>query len=86
MKRNIMRWPGFKRKAVTLSYDDGVVFDRKLIEIMDKYGLKGTFNIGSGEMGKGRRLSKEEARFRKRRRKVRVLYGHAPVFHSIFQK
>ena len=61
MKRNIMRWPEFRRKAVTLSYDDGVIFDRKLIEIMDKYGLKGTFNINSGEMGCGRRFTKEEA-------------------------
>ena len=61
MKRNIMRWPKFRRKAVTLSYDDGVIFDRKLIEIMDKYGLKGTFNINSGEMGCGRRFTKEEA-------------------------
>lgn len=61
VKRNIMRWPGFRRKAVTLSYDDGTVFDKKLIEIMDKYGLKGTFNINSGEFGSGRRLSKEDA-------------------------
>ena len=37
-----------KRKVLTLSYDDGVVQDIKLIEIMDKYGLKGTFNISSG--------------------------------------
>ena len=40
-----MRWPGFKLKALTLSYDDGVVFDKKLIEIMSKYALKGTFNL-----------------------------------------
>ena len=31
VKRNIMRWPGFRRKAVTLSYDDGTVFDKKII-------------------------------------------------------
>lgn len=43
-----MRFPGGKRKAVTLSYDDGVVQDIHLIEIMKKYGLKGTFNINSG--------------------------------------
>ena len=27
-----MRFPDFKRKALTLSYDDGVVFDKKLID------------------------------------------------------
>lgn len=59
-----MRWPGFLRKAVTLSYDDGVVFDKRLISIMDKYGLKGTFNINSGAFAKNegeRRLTKEAA-------------------------
>lgn len=61
MKRNIMRWPGARRKAVTLSYDDGTVFDKRLVEIMDRYGLKGTFNINSGEFGHGRRLSRDEA-------------------------
>ena len=38
-----------KRKAVTLSYDDGVVQDIRLIDIMNKYGLKGTFNLNSGK-------------------------------------
>lgn len=37
-----------KSKVVTLSYDDGVVQDIRLIEIMNKHGLKGTFNINSG--------------------------------------
>ena len=36
-----------KTKVLTLSYDDGVVQDIRLIEIMNKYGLKGTFNINS---------------------------------------
>lgn len=43
-----LRFPEFKRKAVTLSYDDGVIFDEKLIDILNRYGLKATFNINSG--------------------------------------
>ena len=43
-----MRFPGGKYKALTFSYDDGVISDRKLIEIFNKYNLKGTFNINSG--------------------------------------
>lgn len=43
-----MRYPGFKTKAFTMSYDDGVEQDMRLVEIMDKYSLKGTFNISSG--------------------------------------
>lgn len=37
-----------KRKAITFSYDDGVQQDKRLIEILDRYSLKSTFNINSG--------------------------------------
>ena len=43
-----MRFPGGKKKALTLSYDDGVEQDIRLIDIMKKNGLKGTFNLNSG--------------------------------------
>ncbi|MBQ8186427.1 MAG: polysaccharide deacetylase family protein [Clostridia bacterium] len=58
-----LRYPGFRSKALTLSYDDGVKWDRDLIEIMSRYGLKGTFNINSGLFGKNpgeRRMTAEE--------------------------
>lgn len=48
MNRVYMRFPGGRSKALTLSYDDGVEHDKRLIAIMRKYGLKGTFNINSG--------------------------------------
>ena len=51
MDRQFLRFPGFKRKALTLSYDDGVRQDKKLISIMQKHGLKGTFNINGGMFG-----------------------------------
>ena len=37
-----------KSKVLTLSYDDGVVQDIRLVEILNKYGIKATFNINSG--------------------------------------
>ena len=49
MKCVFMRFPGGKPKAVTLSYDDNVEEDIRLVEIMKKHGLKGTFNINSGQ-------------------------------------
>ena len=48
---------------MTLSYDDGVKYDADLIKIMDKYGLKGTFNLCSGSLDGekgGLMLTKEE--------------------------
>ncbi len=42
-------FPGQRNKAVTLSYDDGVKQDARLIAIMQEFGLRGTFNINSGE-------------------------------------
>jgi len=37
-----------KSKVLTLSYDDGVMQDIRLVEIMNRHGLKGTFNINTG--------------------------------------
>lgn len=49
MSRKIfMRYPGGLGKALTLSYDDGVEQDLKLMEILDRHGIKCTFNINSG--------------------------------------
>lgn len=43
-----LRFPGGKPKALTLSYDDGVEQDVRLMALMKKHGLKGTFNLNSG--------------------------------------
>ena len=48
MSQYFMRFPEGRKKAVTLSYDDGVEQDMRLVEVMEKYGLKGTFNLNSG--------------------------------------
>ncbi len=61
-----MRYPGFRNKAVTLSYDDGITPDLRLADILDRYGLKCTFNVNAGYLGDpmtrvpGRRLVAEE--------------------------
>lgn len=41
-------FPGGRFKALTMSYDDGVDSDIRLIEIFDRYGIKGTFNVNGG--------------------------------------
>lgn len=48
MNRYFIRYPGFRAKALTLSYDDGVVQDVRLIEIMNRFGIWGTFNLNGG--------------------------------------
>ncbi|MBQ3115654.1 MAG: polysaccharide deacetylase family protein [Clostridia bacterium] len=67
MSRIFLRFPDFKEKALTLSYDDGVRQDKRLISILDKYGIKATFNINAGLFNDKRdsetvgRMTKEEA-------------------------
>ncbi|MCL1819159.1 MAG: polysaccharide deacetylase family protein [Oscillospiraceae bacterium] len=52
MKISLDRFPGGKLKALTMSYDDGVQQDIRLIEIFNRYGIKGTFHINGGLFGK----------------------------------
>ncbi len=46
-KQYFMRYPQGLRKALTLSYDDGPGQDVRMMEILNRYGIKCTFNINS---------------------------------------
>ncbi len=54
---HFLRFPNFKRKAVTLSYDDASYNDEQLVDVMRKYGLKGTLNVDSSFLDQEGRLS-----------------------------
>ena len=43
-------YPQWKDRAVTFSYDDGQIFDRRLVDIFNKYNLKATFHLNSGTL------------------------------------
>lgn len=73
-----MRFENGKQKAVTLSYDDGPAADRKLIAILNRYGLKGTFNLNSGyipEKESDGKISYEEGR--------ELYKGHEVAVHGL---
>lgn len=76
-----------KMKAVTFSYDDGVTQDQRLIRILDKYGLKCTFNLNSGLLGNPGSLVREDvtvAHVKPRACEVRAIYeGHEIAVHTL---
>ena len=43
-------YPGGKEKAFNVSYDDGVAQDVRFVKLLNRYGLKGTFNLISALM------------------------------------
>lgn len=51
-----------KQKAVTFSYDDGVLQDLRLVELLDRYGLKATFNLNSQLLGQENYLIREDVK------------------------
>ena len=76
-----------KLKAVTFSYDDGITQDSRLIDMFNKYGLKATFNLNYGLLGKERNLiidGKEIAHNKVLPENVRSLYaGHEIASHTL---
>lgn len=44
-------FPEGKSKVLTMSYDDSVVQDRKLVQIFNQHNIHGTFNLNSGSLG-----------------------------------
>lgn len=78
-------WNG-KKKAITFSFDDGVTQDKKLIEILNRYGLKATFNINSGFFGGKNELIRNGVSVRHdkiEKEEIPVVYaGHEIAVHT----
>ena len=76
-----------KKKAITFSYDDGVTQDIRLIELFNKYGMKCTFNLNSGLLGKPGQLLREGVDVRHDKiapDRVRGVYeGHEVATHAV---
>ena len=75
MNRVYCCFPGGKHKALTMSYDDGRSYDRRLVDIFNQNGIKGTFHLNSGLFDWGDRVLPEE---------VKTLYaGHEVACHTV---
>ena len=68
-------FPGGKKRVLTFSYDDGSENDVRLIEMFNKYGVKGTFHLnGINYVG----ISEERAE------ELRRIYaGHEVACHTL---
>lgn len=53
-------FPEGKHKVLTMSYDDGKLQDRRLIDIFNKHSIKGTFHINSGLIRNEERIKEDE--------------------------
>ncbi|MBU3100091.1 MULTISPECIES: polysaccharide deacetylase family protein [Clostridium] len=75
MNTIIKCFPNGKFKALTMSYDDGKLADKRLVKIFNKYGIKGTFHLNSGFLDSEDHVKKEE---------VKKLYeGHEISSHTL---
>ena len=80
-------WQG-KLKALTFSFDDGVIQDRRFVGILNKYGLHGTFNLNSAKLGyrsSGREVNGHTVYYSKvEPSEIRELYrGHEIASHTL---
>ena len=81
-----MRFPNGLGKALTLSYDDGVTEDIRLIDIMQAHGLKGTFNLNSALYAEEGTLRNKPWGNRLTEKEVLALYskeGIEPAMHGL---
>lgn len=51
LRRDTLLFPEGRKKALTFSYDDAVTQDVRFLELLNGFGLKGTFNINTGLLG-----------------------------------
>ena len=76
-----------KNKAITFSYDDGTVQDIRLIELLNKYSLKCTFNLNSELLSTPRILIRNNKRinhYKIHKNDVKCVYeGHEIAVHTL---
>ena len=72
----IFLYPKGLTKAVTMSYDDGQIFDRRLVEIFNRRKIRSAFNLSCRLIGRNGFVAKEE---------IPELYqGHEIACHAGF--
>ena len=79
-------YPNGKAKAFSVSYDDGVLQDVRFVNLLNQYGLKGTFNLNSGLMENEFEWIHETGCIVKRLSKENVLSlynGHEVASHTL---
>ena len=76
MRYKFLRFPGGKPKAVTFSYDDGVREDIQLVEIINRHGIKCTFNLNNDIMRGENNFTDEEIK------KYFLSNGHEVAVHG----
>ena len=79
-------YPNGKSKAFNVSYDDGVLQDVRFVNLLNQYGLKGTFNLNSGLMENEFEWIHETGCIVKRLSKENVLSlydGHEVASHTL---
>ena len=64
-----------RHRAVTMSYDDAKEADRRIVEIFNRYGVKGTFHINSGRFGLPGIIPPEEL--------AELYRGHEMAIHGV---
>lgn len=75
-----------KAKVFNVTYDDGVLQDVRFVELLNKYNLKGTFNLNSGLMENEFEWTHESGCVVKRLSKAKVLSlynGHEIASHTL---
>lgn len=79
-------YPQGKEKAFTVTYDDGVLQDVRFVALLNRYGLKGTFNLNSQLMADEFEWTHESGAVIKRLsiEQAATLYiGHEVASHSL---
>ena len=83
---NQKRFPNGKTKIFNATYDDGVLQDVRFVALLNKYNLKGTFNLNSGLMEREFEWTHESGRVIKRLSKekaVPLYQGHEIACHTL---
>lgn len=83
---NQKRFPNGKTKVFNVTYDDGVLQDVRFVSLLNKYNLKGTFNLNSGLMESEFEWTHESGRVIKRLSKekaVPLYQGHEIACHTL---
>jgi peptidoglycan/xylan/chitin deacetylase (PgdA/CDA1 family) len=83
--QGVAMFPGGTMKALTLSYDDGVEQDRRLVEILNRSGIKAAFNLNSGIQSGAGSFEKQGVTIRRMNiAELPTLYrGHEIGVHSL---